>query len=222
MINYFNNVYQGKTHYYETIDENMKELFIDRFEYATKLSAGKRVLDIGGALMPGTDPDHPFAKAYSKISIGAKEYKVVDYQDLPTVDYILDLNYDKNVKELEKIIEDYKPEVILCMEFLEHINYHYEIMQVLARAVGSLNSVVLITLPNSDNWFWKLLGWDTDHVMGFNRGTATNLITRSNLGKHNVKYVPLVSGKYKWYWFFVHILTFCQSFSLAFEIRKKE
>jgi len=90
----------------------------------------------------------------------------------------------------------------------------------LARAVKNLNSVVFITLPNSDNWVWKFLGWDADHVMGFNLGTAMNFITRSDLGKHDVKHIPLVSGKHKWYWFLVHILTFCQSFSLAFEIRK--
>src|SRR5690606_34164518 len=131
---------------------------IDRIDFATKLARGARVLDIGGQKMESCDPDSPFAKQYAGIEKAAKEYLIVDYQRQPTVDFVIDFNRAESIGEVRKAIDGVKPEVILCMETLEHINYHYELMNEMARSVELYNSVVFITIPNNGNWVFNALG----------------------------------------------------------------
>ena len=85
------------------------------------------MLDIGGALMPETKEEDAFTKRYRRIRAGAREYRVVDYQQKPGVDDVVDLNRPGSVETLRGIIDGYRPEVILAMEVLEHVNYHYEV-----------------------------------------------------------------------------------------------
>ena len=91
---------------------------VDRLTYAAVLAKGKRVLDIGGQKMPDCDPESPFARVYSGISQGASEYRVADYQNVPGVDYVADLNTDEGLAVLRKAVESYQPQVILCMDVL--------------------------------------------------------------------------------------------------------
>ena len=65
---------------------------VDRIAFAVAISHGRKVLDIGGQKMAGCDPNSPFAKEYSKIERAASEYRIVDYQKVPTVDYVVDFN----------------------------------------------------------------------------------------------------------------------------------
>ena len=67
-------------------------LVVARLVVAKELSAGARVLDIGGALMPETKEEDAFTKRYRQIRAGSAEYRVVDYQSKPGVDDIVDFN----------------------------------------------------------------------------------------------------------------------------------
>jgi 2-polyprenyl-3-methyl-5-hydroxy-6-metoxy-1,4-benzoquinol methylase len=192
---------------------------VDRLVYAQTLSSGKKVLDIGGQKMPNCAATSPFAVEYSKIEQAASEYRIVDYQDKPEVDYVLDLNKPENISKLAGIIDEFKPDVILCMEVLEHINCHFEVMNVLAEAVTRFSSVVFITIPNNGNWIFNALGWNQDHTIAFFKDIAWRFITRSSLGKHQVE-IHACMQKYVWYWWIAYILSFRQPFSWGFTIRQ--
>lgn len=194
---------------------------IDRITYASSLAAGKRVLDIGGQKMSYTDPDSAFSRQYARISEGASEYRVVDVQDVPGVDYVLDLNKPACVATLRDVIADYRPEVILCMETLEHLNCHFEVMNVIAEAIERDRSTAFITLPNNGNWVINALGWNHDHCIAFFRDIADRFVSRSELGAHEVENYACIQ-KYLWYWWVVHILAFGQPLSWGFTIRPKE
>jgi len=194
---------------------------LDRLSYTAKACRGKRVLDVGGALMPETPKDCRFAKAYSKIKQGSKEYKVMDRQNTFDVDYVADLNTLKGIGLLSKTINEYQPEIILCMETLEHINCHWEVMEVFAEAISKLNCVILISLPNDTNLLFKYFDFDWDHLMGFNKETATRFLTRSSLGKHHIKYMPLASGMYQKYWPLCWLFSVGNPIALLFQIKKE-
>lgn len=212
----------------------------DRLVFAQELVRGKRVLDVGGAGMPACDkaevhnvpgmgkcatsPDQsPFALAYRQIRALSREYRVVD-QPQPgkqlLIDYPLDLNGVDAVAALGKALDEYRPEVILCMETLEHVNYHYEVMNHFARCVERDGSEVFISLPNNANWLLNALGWNHDHCVGFFRDVAKRFVARSNLGNHYVTYVPCFQ-KYLWYWPLAYAAAFCQPFSLGFHIKPR-
>jgi len=188
---------------------------IDRIDLAVRLSRGARVLDIGGQKMADCDPDSPFSKQYAQIEQAAGEYRIVDYQTQPSVDYVVDLNKGESPARIREVIDEYKPEVILCMETLEHINYHFELMNEMARAVREWGSAVFITVPNNGNWVFNVLGWNHDHSIAFFRDIANRFVTRSDLGAHEVRMCPCMQ-KYLWYWWFVYALSFFQPFSWGF------
>lgn len=212
----------------------------DRLIFAQDLVRGKRVLDVGGAGMPATDKagvhdvpglskstkvdESPFALAYHKIRSLSKEYRVVD-QPQPgkqlIIDYPLDLNGAEAVAALGKALDEYRPEVILCMETLEHVNYHYEVMNHFARCVERDGTQVFISLPNNANWLLNALGWNHDHCVGFFRDVAKRFVARSNLGNHEVTYVPCFQ-QYLWYWRLAYAAAFFQPFSLGFHIKPKK
>ena len=194
---------------------------IDRIELASRLSSGSRVLDIGGQKMVNCDPDSPFAIRYADIEQSAAEYRIADYQQQPSVDYVIDFNKQDSIPQIRNALDEYKPDIILCMETLEHINYHYELMNEMARCVMLYNSVVFITVPNNGNWLFNALGWNEDHSTAHFRDTAYRFVTRSDLGNHNVLVAPCMQ-KYLWYWRIVYVLSMFQPFSWGFLVTPKD
>lgn len=208
---------------------------VDRLRYAAELCRGKSVLDIGGHKY--VDVEHtrlhqfamnithktnlpPFVAEYHRIQEGAKDYRVVDIQQTPATDYVLDLNQPSSVPSLRKIIEEYQPEVILCMETLEHVNCHFEVMNEISRAINQFSAVTYITLPNNGNWVLNALGWNNDHILGFFRQMAWQFVVRSDLGCHEVV-MQRCMQKYVWYWRPVYWLSGGQPFSWGFVIRRR-
>jgi hypothetical protein len=197
-------------------------MIASRLGLAETLSRGRRVLDIGGRKMAGNDEKYPkFARAYQKVHDAAKEHRIVDVQNDPQVDYVIDLNRREGVDTLAGAIADYRPEVILCMETLEHLNYHYETMNVIAGAVRDLDAVTLITLPNNSNWIVNHLIGITDHNTAFFKDVAWRFITRSGLGQFEVVPFPC-TGTYLWYWRIAYAAAGFQSTSLGFLIGRPE
>lgn len=194
-------------------------LVVDRLDVARELAAGARVLDIGGALMPETGEEDAFAKRYRQIRKGAREYRVVDYQQKPGVDDVVDLNQEGSVEALREIVEEYRPEVVLAMEVLEHVNYHFETMNILARAVGEYGSTVWISLPNNGSWIVNAQkSWWYDHSVAFFRDIAWRFVTRSGLGEHEVLAGPCMGHHVRW-WPLVYAAAFCQPMSWGFLVR---
>jgi hypothetical protein len=194
---------------------------IDRIELASRLSSGARVLDIGGQKMENCDPDSPFARRYADIERSAAEYRIADYQQQPSVDYVIDFNKKESIPLIREAIGEYKPDVILCMETLEHVNYHYELMNEMAKSMADNNSKIFITIPNNGNWVFNALGWNHDHSIAFFRDIAYRFVTRSDLGKHDVLVAPCMQ-KYLWYWRIVYVLSMLQPFSWGFLITPKD
>lgn len=194
-------------------------LVVDRLVVAKELAMGARVLDIGGALMPETKEEDAFTKRYRQIRAGAAEYRVVDYQQKPGVDDIVDFNKPESLEKIRGIIGEYRPEVILAMEVLEHVNYHYEAMNELGRAVEQFGCVVWVTLPNNGSWFVNSQkSWTRDHSVAFLRDIAWRFVTRSGLGAHEVLAAPCM-GHHVWWWPLVYAATFAQPMSWGFLVR---
>jgi len=191
---------------------------VDRLAHAEGLCRSRRVLDIGGSKMPSCDSGSCFAQVYDRLRQAAAEYRVVDIQDTEGVDYVLDLNQAAAVIELARVIKAFRPDVILCMETLEHVNCHYEVMNALAEAVEKQGAVVFITLPNNRNWFLNAMGWNHDHCVAFFRDIADRFVSRSNLGCHAIERHSCMQ-KYLWYWWIVYLLAFGQPLSWGFTIR---
>jgi len=208
-----------------------KELH-DRLVYARGVAKGKRTLDIGGRGMPPApkqvrgpltfkkvDPSQStFAKLYRSIGEGASEYKILDARNEPDVDFPLNLSEKGCIEKLHKIIADYRPEVIICMETLEHCNYHFEAMNEMAIAVKEWGCEVFITIPNNYNWILNYLGWNHDHCVAFIPDVSQRFVGRSDLGKHKVTFVRCFQ-KYLWYWRLAYAASFFQPFSLGFHVR---
>lgn len=161
-----------------------------------------------------------FAALYDAIHSNAKEIQIVDYHTVPDLRYRIDLNQKDSISKLRVAIDTFKPEVILCMETLEHVNYHFEAMNEMARAVELYGSTVFITIPNNGNWFLNALGWNADHSIGFFKDIAYRFVTRSDLGKHKVKMFGCFQ-QYFWFWRVIYWATGCQPFSWAFLITPK-
>jgi hypothetical protein len=208
---------------------------VDRLEFAATVSRGKRVLDIGGhkytavthtsihriAMNIGGGRIPPFVRAYGKIQDGAKEYRIVDVQHTEATDYVVDFNCRESVVKLRQIMESYNPEVILCMETLEHINYHCEVMNEIARAIKEWGAEAYITLPNNRNWVLDALGWNADHILAFFKGTSWRFVARSELGRCQVT-MHACMQKYLWYWWIVYLVSGCQPFSWGFLIKPSD
>ena len=211
---------------------------IDRLEFAAKLAAGKRVLDIGGRGMPPCDKpgvrgpelfkqnseaagNSRFAHAYRRIAKNAAEYRVLDVRNEPDVHYVVNLSERGCMEKLHEVLCEYRPEVILCMETLEHVNYHYECLNEMAGAITRYGTSVFITLPNNKNWILNFLGWNHDHIVAFFDDIAGRFIERSDLGLHRIEHVACFQ-KYLWYWWFIYALSGFQPFSLGFLVKPRD
>jgi hypothetical protein len=210
----------------------------DRLVYARGVAAGKRTLDIGGRGMPPADnvkllgpnslslkKEDPgqskFAKLYRSIGQSAAAYHILDARNEPDVHYPVNLSEKGCIEKLHGVISDYRPEVILCMETLEHCNYHFEAMNEMARAVGEFGAEVFITIPNNANWILNYLGWNYDHCVAFLPDVGKRFVERSDLGQHRITYVPCFQ-KYLWYWRLAYAASLFQPFSLGFHVRPKK
>jgi len=171
--------------------------------------------------MPGCDEKYPkFARAYQKIHEASKSYRIVDVQNDPSVDYPIDLNVKTGVDQLRAAMEEYKPNVLFCMETLEHINYHYEVMNAFASIIEEYATLCLITLPNNSNWIVNhIIGID-DHSTAFFKDVAYRFIARSDLGKHEIITFPC-TGMYEWYWPVAYVLAGFKPTSWGFLIGPK-
>jgi hypothetical protein len=213
---------------------------VDRLVFAAKVASNKRVLDIGGRGMgppaagvrvvtPSSfavmkkkkDPSQStFAKLYHSIGQGASEYRIMDVRNEPDVNYVLNLSEHGCIEKLRAVLAEYRPEVIICMETLEHVNYHFEAMNEMARAVRDYGTSVFITIPNNANWILNALGWNHDHCVGFFRDIAVRFVERSDLGQHQITLYPCFQ-KYLWYWWAAYTLSFFQPFSWGFHIQPR-
>ncbi len=192
----------------------------DRIEVAIELCRGKRVLDIGGSRME-PDATHPFDKAYRQIEAVSKEYKIADAN--PQADEVVDLNTRCGVLDLAQCMAIYRPDVILCMETLEHINRAGEVKDFIASHVQR-GAVALISLPNNQSWIVNVLSivlkWWKYHLMAFTRTTARNFITASELRHCQIEEFDAI-GKYQWFWPLLYLAAGCQGFSFGYIIRKR-
>jgi hypothetical protein len=144
----------------------------------------------------------------------------VDYHDVPPGHYEIDFNKAGCVEKLRHAIDEFKPEVILCMETLEHVNYRFEMMNEMARSVALYNSTVFITIPNNANWFLNALGWNSDHSVAFFKDIAERFVCRSDLGQHDLQMFGCMQ-QYFWFWRLVYAATLFQPLSWAFLIKPK-
>lgn len=172
--------------------------------------------------MPGSDTKFPkFARAYQEIRNGAKEYRILDVQKDTDIEYAADLNTRGGVTRLAEAIDEFKPDVILCMETLEHVNYHFEVMNTFAAAIDKYATTCLITLPNNSNWIVNhVIGID-DHSVAFFKDVALRFVTRSDLGKHALLSFPC-TGKYTWSWPVAYVLSGFQPTSFGFLIGSRQ
>lgn len=197
-------------------------MILSRLGVAEAVARGKSVLDIGGRKMPGNDEKFPkFARAYQKIREAARDYRIVDVQNDPQVDYCIDLNRREGPAKLAEVLKSLRPEAVICMETLEHLNYHFEAMNAIAEAISSFDSVALITLPNNSNWIVnRVIGID-DHSIAFFKDVAYRFVTRSDLGRFEVLPFPC-TGMYLWHWRVAYALAGFQPTSFGFLVGRPD
>jgi len=133
-----------------------------------------------------------------------------------------DLNTPHGRQLLATALNKFRPQVILCMEILEHLNYPCEVMDILAAHLQSERGATLfITIPNNGNWVINAMKWHQDHNMAFFRTIAMRFIGRSQLGQLKIIMRPCMQ-QYKWYWWIVYLLAFCQPINWGFYISRQE
>jgi hypothetical protein len=171
-------------------------------------------------ILPRDPKKSRFLAAYCAIREAAREYRIVDCHDVPPGHYEIDFNREGSVAALRDALFAYRPEVILCMETLEHVNYRYEMMNAMATAVSEWGATVFITIPNNGNWIFNALGWNWDHSVAFFENIARRFVFRSNLGQHAVDMLPCFQ-KYLPCWWLVYAAAFFQPFSWGFVVRPR-
>lgn len=191
---------------------------VDRFEYAAQLCRGKKVLDIGGQHPLNHDPHHPFGLSYRQIAQNASKYECFDRDSKPNVKFAGDLNTQEGRDYLANVLKEYQPQVVLCMEILEHLNHPHAVMNILAGYLGQGKGIDLfITIPNNGNWILDALNWHQDHNAAFFKSIAMRFVGRSDLGAFPIVMRPCMQ-KYKWYWWIIYLLAFRQPFNWGFHV----
>ncbi len=191
---------------------------IDRLDFAAQICQGKRVLDIGGQFALNHDPKNPFGASYRRIVQNASQYECFDRDNKPNVKYVGDLNTTEGRDILARALEDYKPDIVLCMEIFEHLNHPHAVMNMLAVHLGTEKMTqVFITIPNNGNWILNALNWHFDHNVAFFKSIAMRFIGRSDLGAFSVIMRPCIQ-KYKWFWWIFFNLAFRQPLNWSFHI----
>jgi hypothetical protein len=172
---------------------------IDRLEMASRLAQGKRVLDIGGVGMGGDKKSVgvPFAgdgyvRGLRSVEQNASAYRTVDID--PRANDVIDLSSETGPSQLGAVINQFKPELIVCMETLEHLCNASEVL----RVMGTTGCEIWITLPNNRNPLLDWLGWNYDHCFRFCPDTATRFVQRVLPGRTVRAYDCF--QKYLWYW----------------------
>lgn len=190
---------------------------IDRLKFAAELGKAKRVLDIGGQ-KPFNCPEHDtFGQAYRVIPEAAAEYEILDRDAKEGVKFTADLNTLEGRNKLSAVLKDYQPEVVLCMEILEHLNYPCEVMDRLAKWVNEQEGVLFITLPNNGNWVLNALQWHFDHNFAFFKSLAARFVSRSGLGGCTVEMYPCMQT-YQWFWWVAYAVALGQPFNWGFKV----
>lgn len=195
---------------------------IDRFDYASHIAEGRRVLDVGGQHPFNHDETHPFSASYRRILASASQYECFDKDAKPNVKYVGDLNTVQGREYLSQTLDDYRPQVVLCMEVLEHLNHPHAVMNILAAYMQrererERETDIFITIPNNGNWILNALNWHQDHNVAFFKSIAQRFVTRSDLGMFTITMRPCMQ-RYQWYWWLVYIMAFCQPFNWSFHI----
>ncbi|MDO9541140.1 MAG: hypothetical protein Q7J98_02305 [Kiritimatiellia bacterium] len=194
---------------------------IDRLQFAAKLCAGKRVIDIGGQHPFNHDSSHPFFVSYRLIASSSARYEIVDRQNKPGVRYLADLNTREGLDNLAVILEDYRPEIILCMEILEHLMFPFETMNILAAYLKRHRAELFITIPNNGNWIINLMNWHSDHNYAFFQSIAERFVKRSKLGECRIEMFPCMQ-RYRWYWRLFYALALGQPVNWGFLVQSPQ
>ncbi len=135
-------------------------MLIDRIGVAQCLAAGRRVLDIGGE-GPILDNVAPLlAREYRLLREVCHEYKCLDIKGKP--DYQADLNTESGMLTLALALDNYRPEVVLAMEVLEHLQRPDKVVSLIASAVQN-GATAWITVPNAGNWIVQKVLYDPKH-----------------------------------------------------------
>lgn len=192
-----------------------KTRVVDRLQFATELARGKRVLDIGGKWPFDQTPENPFRKAYEPIAQSAAQYEILDWNGGK---YVADLSTRSGLATLSDSLKEYKPDVVLCMETLEHLKYPFEMLDIISEWLLASGGTFFMTLPNNGNWLVNALGWHVvDHNFSFFRSTAMNLVRKSALGNQRVEMYACMQ-KYLWYWWLFYLFSFCQPIVWGFKV----
>jgi hypothetical protein len=188
---------------------------VDRLRFAAELSRGKRVLDIGGKWPFDQPPGNPFRKAYEPIAQAASQYEILDWNGGK---YIADLSTRSGLASLADALRDYRPEVVLCMETLEHLKYPFELLDITSTWLLTGGECLFLTVPNNGNWVLNALGWHvTDHNFAFFGSTAMNMVRKSALGQCQIEMYACMQ-KYLWYWWLVYLIALGQPISWGFKV----
>lgn len=193
----------------------------DRLQFAAKLCTSKRVLDIGGQHPFNHESNHPFLVSYRQITSNASHYEIVDRQNQQGVRYVADLNTREGLDNLAKILEEYQPEIILCMEILEHLMFPFETMNIFAAYLLRHRAKLFITLPNNGNWIINLMNWHADHNYAFFRSIAERFVKRSKLGECQIEMFPCIQ-RYHWYWRLFYALALGQPVNWGFLVHSPQ
>ena len=196
---------------------------VDRHVMARELSRGRRVLDIGGVGMGSkqesrwspvrSHAQRACGREYNKIREAASRYETLDYR--PGADWECDLN---NPGELPKILRSCEPDVIICMECLEHLAYPGMVVQAIGEAVQR-GSVAWFTVPNPWHWVWWVLGWHYDHTLLFTREMGLRFFSRVS-SDFRVTYYQCTQ-RYVPYWWIIYLAGFLQPENHGFLLQKK-
>jgi len=194
-------------------------MMVDRIQYAKKLAAGKRVVDIG-ACATGVQAMPAFFRALSKISSCCKSHVCVDSD--PKADVILELDAP-DLSPLEAALAGC--EIVLCMEVLEHLRNPGRVCDAIAAAVRR-GATAFVTIPraSSAQLFLESRGFgpwwtrSTGHLYSFGAFHADNFMRKNFPGLRVTRFRCL--GQYCRIWPLLWLATLGRGISHGFLIER--